>query len=848
MTLARLVSFSAPIQRDRIDPDVLACSEGCAMKSGWWSTQFELVQDFFFNVAHKPLKSASYRGTVGFVRDFIHILWICRISTASVALGLLVMLKAPQAVDLFQEVGGFLTEDPATHRIARVEFAAFFGASVLLLWAIPVHGSARWSLDCLANPPNTSFGRRWCDLTEPRPDLNRHLVKYLPRMLGLTCFVAVLLGIRRASDGSFGSDVILFARSAEEQLLYLSILTIVFAMLFVLYVSHRVRLFNLLRRSTGTVTSSEHGRIALAGLSAAIVTLLLAWFIYDPYTTLGSRAMVLPIVLGAWVPLLSVVTWMSYVARLPVLALIIAAIVLLKMIAGDRHAVRTMQSDTTVGAPTRLVFSDAVQLWMDKNGCAKDSEKCPHPIVVAAAGGASRAAYVTASTLGFFMDLTCPPDAIDGVPEVPCNSNEIPAFANRVFAISGVSGGALGAAVFSALLKTQQEQGDGMPCQRAAEGVFWFRGGAPSGWRDCVQLILSEDFLSPPLLGFAFRDQVPFLPGPDRAGLLEDAFIKAFKKHVRLREKSDRPAGLAAPFESFAPDKKHWRPLLIFNGTSVATGRRVLTSQIATRDESKALFADAYDVFRLIDRNDDGRGVNKNGGLTFSLATAVTNSGRFPLLTPPGELWDRSSKKLIDQIVDGGYFENYGVTTAFEIARELKSLGLNPRLLLITNEPLSVGPIQQLDKGETTAPAADTQERDLVGSISAPLNALYRTGSSRGDLAVIRTLELFSQNERMKEPKPVAHVTVYGILADNSQPPRQSSGTGTEFKPVSMSLWLSKPVQEYLDLQFLDQCFSSGIQQTMLSRVCQWLDPAASRCVRGVEAFKDASRCEKSSQ
>jgi hypothetical protein len=819
------------------------------MKQGGWSKQFEQAKDFFFKLAHEPLKSVSYRRTVAFIRDFVHILWICRISTASVALGLLVMLKAPQAVDLFQEVGGFLNyQNLADERPARVWFAAFFGASVLLLWAIPVHGAARWSLDCLANPPNTSFGRRWCDLTEPRPDLNHQLVKYLPRILGLACFVAVLLGIRRASEGSFGSDVIKFARSAEEQLLYLGVSTIVFAMLFVLYVSQRVTVFNFLHRFTGTATSRLHGRIAIAALSAAFVTILLAWFIFDPYTTLGSRAMVLPIVLGAWVPLLSLVTWMSYVAHLPILTLIIAAIILFKTFAGERHPVRTMQSDAA-GTSTRLEFGDAAQLWMNKNGCAKDAEKCPHPIVVAAAGGASRAAYVTASTLGFFMDLTCPPDAVDGDPEVPCKSqsHEIPAFADRVFAISGVSGGALGAAVFSALLKTQQEQRNGKPCHSAAGGIFWFRGGDPQGWRDCVQLVLSEDFLSPPLLGFAFRDQVPFFPGPDRAGLLEDAFIKAFKKYVRQPEgeKSKRPSGLAAPFESFAPNKEYWRPLLVFNGTSVATGRRVLTSHIATSDESKALFADAYDVFRLIDHDDDVS-PNKSGAPTISLATAVTNSGRFPILTPPGELWDRPRQKLIDQVVDGGYFENYGVTSAYEIARELKNRGLNPRILLITNEPLAVGPVQQMDKGEMMAPANDTQERDPAGSISAPLQALYRTGSSRGDLAVIRTLELFSPSERAKEPKPMAHVTVYGIPADNSQPPRE--GAGTEFKPVSMSLWLSKPVQEYLDLQLLDQCFSSGIQHTMLRRVCQWLEPVAARCVRGVEVFKDTTRCKEASQ
>jgi hypothetical protein len=640
----------------------------------------------------------------------------------------------------------------------------------------------------------------------------------------------------------------------------LTVSTIIFAIVFLIYVSLRFSLFDLLYRAVGKERSSERDRIAIAAVCAALVTGLLVWFILDPYTTLGSRAMVVPLVLGAWVPFLSLVTWMSYVAHLPVLLLAIGVIVALKIAAGVQHPVRTMPSETA-GGPKLLQFSDAARLWMDKNGCAKEPQKCPHPIVVAAAGGASRAAYVTGSTLGFFMDLTCPPDAVDGKPEVPCKSDQIPSFANRVFAISGVSGGALGAAVFSALLKAQQEQRTGLPCQMAPDGVFWFREGPPSGWRDCDQLILSEDFLSPPLLGFAFRDQFPFVPGPDRAGLLEDAFVKAFNRHVRTSDcdKDKKPTGLAAPFESLAPDKDHWRPLLVFNGTSVATGRRVLTSHIAMSSGNRTLFADAYDVFNLIPRDDNSKqGIG--AAPTISLATAVTNSGRFPVLTPAGELWDRSGTKLVDQIVDGGYFENYGVTTAYEIARELKNEGLDPRLLLITNEPIAVGPVQQLDKGHTLAPTVSAQEKDPIGSISAPLNALFRTGSSRGDLAKIRALELFGLNEATKEPKPVAHITVYGIPTSTPEPPREGAvttvPTGTpvppregatttvQFKPVSMSLWLSKPVQEYLDLQFFNECFSSGTQHAMLSRVCQWLGPVAARCVRGVEGFKDTSRCK----
>ena len=61
-----------------------------------------------------------------------------------------------------------------------------------------------------------------------------------------------------------------------------------------------------------------------------------------------------------------------------------------------------------------------------------------------------------------------------------------------------------------------------------------------------------------------------------------------------------------------------------------------------------------------------------------------------------------------------------------------------------------------------------------------------------------------------------------------------------------MSLWLSKPVQEYLDRQLLKESLSSGKQQEMLRRVCDWLDHPnvrerrlKFRCGEGVKAFID---------
>lgn len=810
---------------------------------------------------------ANYRRLVDCIRDFFHILWICRVATVSVIVGFLV-ISTPQAVDLFREVAGFLGSSTIENLGKNLWFAALFG-SALLLWAIPLHGAARWSLDSLANPPRTLLGRKFNDVIKPRSDLNPWLIEYVPRALGFACFVSVGIGIYRAYVGSFDVGIIRMASIAQEQLLYLFVSVLASAALYVVYVIWRFEIFNLTARPVRlavTVTRRERVRtvegpgvvlIRIVAVVAVVgVTFLLLWYIFSPKVMpLELRALLVPIVLGAWVPALSVLTWLSYPARVPIFTLMIAAIVIYRMFAGEARDVRTLQSDT-ISAPAPLEMTDAVQQWMDKNACANIPENCPPPIVVAAAGGASRAAYVTGSTLGYFMDLTCPPDAVSGAPSVPCGSTDIPAFADRVFAISGVSGGALGAAVFSALLKAQQERAvrDSAPCRRLpSDGTFWFRPGIVLGWRDCAQLILSEDFLSPPVLGLAFRDQIPFFRKLDRAGLFENALTRAFDKYV---SQTTRLAGLGAPFESFAPDKAHWRPLLVFNGTSVATGRRILTSHIAIEKapddnsgEGKPLFDDAYDFFRLIGLgrvSKSERGTGEMPVTTISLATAVTNSGRFPILTPPGVLRDQSNGTVRDRIVDGGYFEDYGITTVNEIARELRNRGLKPRILLITNDPTSVQRVQQFDDRRITPTLPESREGALFSPIFAPLQALYGTRISRGDLAVIRASQDFSANTTSHDQFPIAHVTVYGVPAHDTKTRRDGSGNHSKFTEVSMSLWLSKPVQEYLDRQLLKESLSSGKQQEMLRRVCDWLDHPNERerrlkfrCGEGVKAFID---------
>ena len=99
-------------------------------------------------------------------------------------------------------------------------------------------------------------------------------------------------------------------------------------------------------------------------------------------------------------------------------------------------------------------------------------------------------------------------------------------------------------------------------------------------------------------------------------------------------------------------------------------------------------------------------------------ATALVNSARFPLVTPGGEFRDESGKTL-GHVVDGGYFENTGIETAYSLLRALLELkGQYPV------KPVFIY-IQNSRSDARSAPASSTL------TASNPIRVFYQAWSSR---------------------------------------------------------------------------------------------------------------------
>ena len=303
-----------------------------------------------------------------------------------------------------------------------------------------------------------------------------------------------------------------------------------------------------------------------------------------------------------------------------------------------------------------------------------------------------------------------------------------------LFAISGVSGGSVGSAAYIAAVDDHAVN-KSHPVQ-------------PTSY-------LNADLLAPGLASLAFID-IPsnFLPDfgqIDRGDALEAGFESA-------RTRKDDPGRLLSrSFLSFFPKTElTWRPAVLLNATHQGTGRRIITSNLKI---DRHTFVDSYDALNLL-------------GSDMRLSTAAHNSARFTYVSPAGNLIPApppaakpepaGSKRLSDWlapnsyshgfVIDGGYFDNYGARTAFELARgAIKAIEdargkdkIRPVILQISSDPtMEVSTLVRQrcrrngEDGEfLAAPPEEGRIVSLVNELSAPLKGIMSVRGAHGLAAV----------------------------------------------------------------------------------------------------------------
>ena len=317
-------------------------------------------------------------------------------------------------------------------------------------------------------------------------------------------------------------------------------------------------------------------------------------------------------------------------------------------------AAQSSGQETSEPDTARMASSAA----MDAFKALHAQEQRPPLVLVTAAGGGIRAAYWSARVLSTLQDR---------------QSN----FASHIFAISAVSGGALGTSAFKALTTMDT---------RSCPDV--------QTYTVCASRFLGGDFIGPNIAavstGGVFSLLTSGLANPlviPRDLALEDGWSVQWNRIV--------PTGpqFYEPFDDLF--KKAQLPALLLNGTSTKSGNRVITSNldVSTLKPSKPQQSEKTQVSAKTGGSDQSqpegcivdRGiVNPAQYLRLPVSSAVLTSARFPYITPPGLLRlppstpkpgeARTSCRDWEEIVDGGFIDNEGIVTMREVLEKLVEL------------------------------------------------------------------------------------------------------------------------------------------------------------------------------
>lgn len=364
--------------------------------------------------------------------------------------------------------------------------------------------------------------------------------------------------------------------------------------------------------------------------------------------------------------------------------------------------------DETSGEPRAVVPTVlALQSWLEGRADKAyfEERNQPYPIfIISAEGGGQYAAYLTATFLARAQD-------------------RCPNFAQHIFAISSVSGGAIGAGIFSALSKTFAQNTTWQGCKFGDLGVGPFEAKANA--------ILERDFLSPVVAAALFGDLphafFPVLkPTSDRARAFEQALESAWDQTL---PGADNP--LKRSYFALW-DAKGAAPAVLANATQVENGMRVVVAPFMSIDspmESGTLHQRSrrtvYIGMNLLDEGWEALKPTED----VRLSTAIGLSARFPWVMPAARFQTSNTEF---RLVDGAYIDNSGDETAFDLIMELGQLdAVGGKLTDGSEVPRYQFHLITLTDDVELAPGAVQGFGDLL----SPIRTMLATRPTRSEMA-----------------------------------------------------------------------------------------------------------------
>lgn len=740
-------------------------------------------------------------------------LWDCRVCVASILIGAATLIVLPPVQDLLLEIKGLPS-------------IAGFAVIVLVFWAIPVHNAAVRSIEKIRRP-----------LPETLPHAAAHFIDHaLPPILGIAPILVVVIAARSTAASLDTTNGVAEVDAAVDVLRTMQLCLAGALLLFAHYIVWRRRV--LADRRSAFLPSLLRAMPPALGIFTFI---LLAFAIVDPsgFSQRVGREDLLPVLLGGWVPLFSYLALLSHRTGWPLTLVALLGLGALSHVADRFHDVRTFRSTAWHAAhatpptspPRQMSIDTAVDRWMAANGCAMTPVDCPPIVLVAAEGGGSRAAFYTATIIGALLDAT------------RANPDRYRDFARSVFAMSGVSGGALGITLArTALLDAGRSQAP--PCRHSDPAWFGYdtEGKDPtSSWRSCLQLLASGDYLSPTIIGATLRDSLAVLFSAltgtnveDRAALLEQSMEAHYSTVVAGGDAAcsgddDDARGLCRPFGYLPPLKDGvWLPLLFLNATSVDSGRQIIATDLDIGAESgnhercDDLYPFSYSVFEVLASGGPPAYERPTGciypGLDDApdvrLSTAVVMSARFPLVSPKGNLRNRAGV-TIERVIDGAFFDNTGLESLTPLITLLRERRLHPLVIHIANKPWEARrpgafeiPGRQANRSNPHHVQMNTTSRsswaDSIDMLTSPLLALNNARLGHVERAEAEIMNLLASDSMSAYVSPRLYPVLAKSFTEEADLCDDSADLRFSLHNLSMSWWLSPLVQRIIDNQLCD--------------------------------------------
>ncbi len=422
-------------------------------------------------------------------------------------------------------------------------------------------------------------------------------------------------------------------------------------------------------------------------------------------------------------------------------------------------------------------------------------------VVVAAEGGGVRAAAWTALVLSKIDQHLRGAESAEN-------------FSDQLVAISGVSGGSLGGALYLAALQRSKDE----------------------PWR-LARKFFKTDLLTPLLANTLFVDTPQrFLPVtignrwvPDRGATFERTIERAWADAAHLGHEQNV---FSANLDHVWRDQQHRIPLLLANATIVASGERMVQSAVSLRQVD----ANTHDVKRLAEDHqsqqqqasqqqaplqfDIGRDDRTFVGaydandcllstdphsrpLGMPLSAMVHNSARFTWLSPAGRYGKRSVCHGV-RLVDGGYFENSGTATADDIVSAVNAKypgQVKAVVVQIRNEPIDERD-DRFDCGYAHAAKTETRAGPTlaISEMLDPLYALFAGRAARGEQAKLSMKRrICGEHHRSSPVGESADVRSDGVFVEFSLLKRP----GVQF-PLHWAI--AQDTLDQMEKQFVDPC------------------------------------------